>query len=250
MVKSLDSRQSLGWPGFPNLISGHQVGLADIGLAYYAAFKVAQILAGKSYACMEELEKAEACCGCTDMNEVYGYSDIDCPDCNPDDTSGGQNWPHASPLIKRDTKDLDHHLINGSEEDGQRNNTDDVDVDIGDLSAEKSQELRKRVAGTATLAVKKITVVTGLQVSGPKYPSFPSAPNFPWEGIQNGQWDAIDRYYGNASANCENWSVVQSVRADTELSKVGRVRAKYNSMNLFLTCVGLECCEIKTDIFL
>ncbi|PKK46869.1 hypothetical protein CI102_8377 [Trichoderma harzianum] len=48
-----------------------------------------------------------------------------------------------------------------------------------------------------------------------KYPSFPNQASFPWDGIQNGKWDTVSKYWGNTSASCTNWNAGKVMPADT-----------------------------------
>lgn len=97
---------------------------------------------------------------------------------------------------------------------------------------EQDHVLEKRVNGTATLSPKTV------RVCGDKirprtafyYPAFPADAPFPWDGIDQGRWDPISRYWGNVSASCTNWAAGQLNVADVEHTPAGIHRAKYQSI--------------------
>lgn len=123
--------------------------------------------------CEEEQKKRknDLCCGCVSMQYLYGYTDFN-PTIDPPE---------------------DGEWIPGHQ---QRYNLKDED-DQGHL-------LEKRVNGTATKSPKKLTVC-GKRVSPLSafyYPAFPADSTFLWDGIDQGRWDPISRYWGNISASC------------------------------------------------
>ncbi len=92
--------------------------------------------------------------------------------------------------------------------------------------------LAARKDGTATMSSKyvKICDIPKQALIAPyKYPAFPAKASFQWDGIENGKWDSIPRYWGNRSQSCDNWSTTDLQPAD--LRDVGGrlARAKYNS---------------------
>lgn len=195
--RSLNPRQLPGWPGFPNLTPGHQVGCIDIGLSAYAAYK-ALIIPRDSFTCLEEEEDDDPCCGCICMQTAYGYSDIVCPDCDGDDPSSDPAWPGPGASSRK------RAALPVSVQREEFNSELELETDEYQDGEGEVHELDKRRTGVATLGYKKVTVL-GQKLNGPQYPSFPKPASFPWDGIQNGRWDAIGRYYGNESADCENW---------------------------------------------
>lgn len=46
------------------------------------------------------------------------------------------------------------------------------------------------------------------------YPSFPESSRVQWDGVQQGRWDAISRYWGNTSGICQSWAVGKVQPAD------------------------------------
>ena len=167
----------------------------------------------------EDQDKPLPCCGCKSMDYYWGYKDIPyCESCNPDDGT----WPGgvSSPLKTRG----------------------EAPAPNGTLPEEADYErtrLTKRSYGKATL-LHKPAKVCGSRFSSYgrdyRYPAFPAAANYPWEGIQGGKWDSISRYWGNSSSVCSNWGVTNLARADVvNLGPMngGVVRAKYQTEHVF-----------------
>lgn len=150
----------------------------------------------------------EKCCGCTSMMYIYRFSDMPrCDTCEPDD----HKWPGFS----SDEAGLDRRLAEAM-------SLDDDDDD----------HLNKRVPGVITKSPKVVTACEEpYYADGPYlYPAFPSDPTHPWEGVENGEYDSISRYWGNKSADCDDWSTAKLSRADQEYIAPGvSVRAHYQS---------------------
>ncbi|KAH8655299.1 hypothetical protein BX600DRAFT_525229 [Xylariales sp. PMI_506] len=152
------------------------------------------------------------CCGCVCLRCAYGFSDIDdCPLC--DEINVGGDWPGtvSSAKVKRehDYEDIseNHH---------------------GALTS----PLMSRAPGIATMSTKEVLVCNDVRfyVNSPyRYPAFPSNANNPWDGIENGKWDAIDRYYGNNTWACSDWTVGQLATADQVLYGGSYMRADYQT---------------------
>ncbi|PNY26741.1 Uncharacterized protein TCAP_03313 [Tolypocladium capitatum] len=169
----------------------------------------------------EDPEDAGRCCGCSCMDWKYGYRDIGkCEGCNPDD----EQWPGSVHLRKRQTPLHNGQVLRGKE---------DTNSDAED----KYHELQERVAGIATQLNKHIQVCGKQKLSlGGKYryPAFPAPAANPWDGIENGKWDSISRYWGNSSADCSDWTVTNLRRADTRTVGPGQTfRAKYQTEHVF-----------------
>jgi hypothetical protein len=47
-----------------------------------------------------------------------------------------------------------------------------------------------------------------------RYPPFPNDRSKVWEGIDGGIYDSIYRYYGNKSADCNNWDIGKRTTRD------------------------------------
>jgi len=178
----------------------------------------------------DDPEEESFCCGCACMDCVYGYSDLDyCDSC--DDIPSG-TWPWVdyvdTGISKREeteepVKDFrlsHHHRVSHEHHD--------------------HSYLHRRRAGVATLSFKKVTVCDddnkwfagGLG----RYPAFPRDAQYPWDGIENGKWDSISRYWGNSSESCTSWAVHKNPVADkvwvepSLLNPLGSMeRAQYQS---------------------
>jgi chitinase len=174
------------------------------------------------------------------MDLKFGYKDIPkCDSCNPDDGS----WPgFLTDLSSRSTEDIRRELDQG------RGLTDD----------ELLVELQKRVDGKATPSRKYVSVCgvgTGFSVGGDyRYPAFPGNSAFAWEGIENGRWDSISRYWGNTSLSCSNWASSGLRPHDTAIVNGQTVRAHYQSKYYdtpFPTNVEIwMACESFIDVLL
>jgi chitinase len=103
-------------------------------------------------------------------------------------------------------------------------------------SSEEPHALEKRVPGEATLSPKKVIACDlAFSLGGDdRYPAFPAMHSSPWDGIENGRWDSISRYWGNDSADCADWSISARRTADTkwasdQTGRRVRIRANYQS---------------------
>ncbi len=149
--------------------------------------------------------KGRPCCGCICMDCVYGLSDMPpCSACDIVNTDGG-GWPGTGSTTKK---------------------RDPSEDDNGD-----GHLLDKRAAGTATKSTKQVSVCgAALSINGnSRYPAFPAAASWPWDGIENNRYSDVSAYWGNTSADCADWSVGQLTPADTKNTPVGPLRAPYDS---------------------
>lgn len=140
-------------------------------------------------------ESPQRCCGCASMDYIYGYSDIpNCLSCSDEDGK----WPGGTLFSKRD-------------------NVSTFDEDEED----EVHSLHRRAAGKATKSVKEVSVCGDRYWNAGKYryPAFPRDASFPWDGIENGKWDSISKYWGNASDSCSNWAVTDKKPADRGLAE-------------------------------
>lgn len=175
----------------------------------------------RCYSCtgLDEEDDTDKCCGCISMDYRYQYRDKPpCATCNPDDGI----WPGSLVAVGRSI--------------GEGSGNDD-EVLEGDEASGEYHRLEKRVRGTATTGVKTLKICSSRgnpdirTRKNTNYPSFPANAFFPWDGIQNGQWDGISRYWGNKTADCSDWSVVKLATHDTIVvpTITGDIRAKYQS---------------------
>lgn len=150
------------------------------------------------------------------MDLAFGYDDIpDCEDCNEDDGE----WP------------------------GDSSSLDSLSTGETLLDDDFASGLARRESGKATLLTKDVTVCPDnsmdsseykFRMTGDgKYPAFPAPAGNPWDGIEQGKWDAITTYWGNKTAICSDWSTVSLANHDTALignsTGIHTVRAKYQS---------------------
>jgi hypothetical protein len=159
---------------------------------------------------------------------VYGFQDIDsCPECDTINVDG--NWPGSSIISLPGKRE-----IAASEKSPSEESTIDYDdsLPIGDevskFEERDGARLVPRVNGVATIVSKEVTGCGGTKfyLGQPyAYPAFPSNSDYAWDGIQNGKWDAIERYYGNSSAVCSDWGVFAKATADTVNTGGAAVRA-------------------------
>ncbi|KAJ6032766.1 hypothetical protein N7540_003498 [Penicillium herquei] len=172
-------------------------------------------------------KKKGSCCGCTCLDYDYGYSDLsDCDECDP--IPSGE-WPWE------DYYNLGFY----------KRTVESGGVDLANFSLPLNGEtstLTKRGSGSASITHKDVTIcdkLLSLRGDG-QYPAFPVAANWPWDGIQNGKWDSISRYWGNSSESCTSWSVAKRATADevwvapTITAPVGcMARAQYQTEHVF-----------------
>ncbi|EHK22022.1 glycoside hydrolase family 18 protein [Trichoderma virens Gv29-8] len=133
-------------------------------------------------------EDINECCGCISMDYVWDLRDM--PPCDPNicEQRAGE-WPSTSTNLKREE---------------------------GDLEVGSEHAISKRDAGEATITPKKAKFCgKDVWANTPyNYPSFPKDDTWPWEGIQQGRWDSISRYWGNSSGLCQSWAVGKIQPAD------------------------------------
>lgn len=169
--------------------------------------------------CTDETDSGP-CCGCISMDQKHGYQDIPfCEDCDPPDGS----WPGDIGIIP-EKRGLDLPAFPFSFISKIYDKRND--------SRPETKDPQKHVSGKATRSGKKVSVC-GNPYTGAapyKYPAFPANQAFPWDGIENGIWDSISRYWGNGSADCADWSVAKLQPADRVHIGGGTiVRANYQS---------------------
>ncbi|KAM3426153.1 hypothetical protein NHJ13734_009626 [Beauveria thailandica] len=153
------------------------------------------------------------CCGCVNMAWKWGRrGDMpDCPECdngNPDDRS----W-------------VDYIRF----------------PDFG--PKERDLGLEKRKPRAVNRYSKKVTVCGTAQTdnfalgSPYQYPGFPNDNQKAWDGILNGKYDPISRYWGNSSSSCALWGVRGLAKADTtwvnNAGVVKEVRAPYATEHVY-----------------
>lgn len=199
---------------------------ADMAGAVGGLFNLAQdaFACGKCFTCLKDPgNEDDPCCGCFQLDYIYGISDIpDCPDCDEPNTDGG-GWP-GSGLTLGQKRDL-------------AENDDAFWLPEG-ASNDTGHSLVERIAGTATLSTKPVSVclprrspqsarskANGLG----RYPAFPADASYPWDGIDDGAWVDVSTYWGNTSADCADWSVGALAPADTRYIGAVQTRAPYQS---------------------
>lgn len=161
------------------------------------------------------------------MDSLYGLTDMpSCDECDDVNYDGG-GWPGSGVASTK------------------REIVEDED-DLWWLDEDENDNghfLAKRPSGTATKSYKEVTVCgDSLKIGGNgKYPAFPAAASWPWDGIENNKYSAVSAYWGNTSADCADWSTGQLTTADERNTPTGRFRAAYDSKFLFfLTSVVFE----------
>jgi chitinase len=169
------------------------------------------------------------------------YEDIpSCSSCNDDDTSDG-SWPgDVSSLRLTENDERDLNLAVGLNADGS-----DPDAD---------PELFSRDDWVATMSSKVVTACgTGSSNqywltarSGYGYPAFPANPKNDWDGIENGRWDTISKYWGNTSSICTNWETGALQPHDTAWVNGVEVRDRYQSIypSRFLLSFFYFLCQV------
>ncbi|KAL6690469.1 glycoside hydrolase family 18 protein [Trichoderma pleuroticola] len=166
----------------PNLYFGEHRGLLTFG----DAERKTKFPCVDGMSCSYDDEEENRCCGCASLDFRYELSDMPpCPICEP----------HPDPWLDSQT------ILRRHEQ-----------VDTDWLS-----QIDKRKPRVASMGFKKISICKKdyLPKQPYKYPSFPNQASFPWDGIQNGKWDTISKYWGNASASCTNWNAGNVMPADT-----------------------------------
>ncbi|KAF6785553.1 chitinase [Colletotrichum sojae] len=169
-------------------------------------------------------DKPGKCCGCPSLDKLYPNNE-DMPPCEWCTKSDGP-WPGSGIRKKRDEYHNDTDVLD-------HRNAMEIDEEIEDDDDDGLGTLDKRAWGTATPSSKGVSVC-GRKVrtfANSNYPPFPRDASFPWEGIDNGEWDDISRYWGNGSAVCSDWSIKQLQQADTIYTGASgvSVRAPYDN---------------------
>ncbi|KAF6515930.1 hypothetical protein HZS61_004671 [Fusarium oxysporum f. sp. conglutinans] len=189
---------------------------------------------GRCTSCLD-VEESRDCCGCVCMVCVWGArGDIeDCAECS----SGADGiWPGNS-VLKRS-----HSMATIGEGDG----SDEV------FDEDELNDLRSRVA-SIRLSHKEITVCDKKDLKsglGYRYPAFPADVNKPWDGADGGKWDSISRYWGNASADCSDWTILKKATADVvHVGNGVTQRADYESEQFLLCCILFKDTERLTSCF-
>ncbi|KAL2836873.1 hypothetical protein BJY01DRAFT_258587 [Aspergillus pseudoustus] len=104
---------------------------------------------------------------------------------------------------------------------------------------EELNVLQPRVNGIASRLSKKVTICdVQLGLGGNwRYPAFPSISSYAWDGIENGIWDSISRYWGNSSDSCASWAFANLTGHDTRWVSQGgnlaQARANYQTEHVF-----------------
>ncbi|KAL3479632.1 hypothetical protein BJX99DRAFT_255358 [Aspergillus californicus] len=158
------------------------------------------------------------CCNCVNMDITYGSSDI--PGCTSCDRSDGV---YPGPLVRVSTRRRDEVETVGVEE-------EEEDVHV----------LIPRINGQATKSSKNVKACDSPYWLGGdwRYPAFPSFPSYDWEGIENGAWDSISRYWGNISDSCSSWTAAARIVPDNRWAvdsngKSIEIRADYQTEHVF-----------------
>ncbi|KAM0546636.1 hypothetical protein ACHAPJ_010774 [Fusarium lateritium] len=159
-------------------------------------------------------EEDRFCCGCVCMPCVWGVrGDIPpCAEC----TSGTDGvWPGDS--------------LSERSEPGKSDGSGDED-NLNDLHS------RARTKATIRLYYKDMTIC-GETYSTSKhyrYPGFPAKATKAWENADGGQYDSISRYWGNASADCTDWTVEGLTSADVvQVGNGVTQRAPYETEHVY-----------------
>lgn len=221
-----------------------QLGMVTLG---YLLLSQGLQLACPSGACTSCVDgESDSCCGCVCMDCVWGLRNIgECEGCNEPDGK----WPYG------DGSDTPDDGGDGEGGDGGDGGESAARVDLKNSTLSRSSnsstpehdgdEENKRpgldipgqlVSGTATISTKKVSVCPGgtkkkyWGLGLYRYPAFPANAAWPWDGIDNGRWDSISRYWGNTSADCADWSVGKLQTHDSrQVGGAVPVRADYQS---------------------
>ncbi|KAI1340016.1 hypothetical protein F5Y15DRAFT_423445 [Xylariaceae sp. FL0016] len=185
--------------------------------------KFAMACAGSCIACAVK-RKDNFCCGCLCLRCVYAFGDIDrCPEC--DAIPSNPSWPGESVRLKKKSNAI---------QDAQSLPSDDLEISEDSKESEVHHELWERARGDITRSEKKVTFCgnTAISVGGDfRYPAFPSDATWPWENLG---YDLVDRYYGNASASCGDWSIIQKQTHDMLYTASNYIRADYQTEHVFV----------------
>ncbi|KAK6215153.1 chitinase [Colletotrichum tabaci] len=145
------------------------------------------------------------CCGCANLNILFP-NDEDMPGCDWCTKPDGK-WPGSRIPTRRDILHNATDIID-NEKEGEEDGDNEEGLNF----------FEKRRPGFATPSTKPVSICGEKHwgVREARYPAFPADATYPWEGIENGRWDSISKYWGNGSAVCSDWSVKQLSQADTE----------------------------------
>lgn len=166
------------------------------------------------------------------MDIQHGFWDI--PNCITCDRPDGI---YPGPIQHVSTRRRDTIETIGEEQEEKKEEEEEEEKD--DLEKKDLHVLEPRVDGKATRTSKKVMACGGSFGLGRdwRYPAFPSVHSYGWEGIENGAWDSISRYWGNVSDSCSSWAVSGRTRHDTRWvfnnGNPTQIRANYQSMNSF-----------------
>ncbi|KAJ5175398.1 uncharacterized protein N7482_001275 [Penicillium canariense] len=198
--------------------------------------------ASKTCLKFNEKDDDEPCCGCYEMDWYYGYGDIPpydgCDACATTDTVC--TWPDG---YKRGT-DFDSARFCStqglsSKRDVIATDKDDTLADDDDTDGDEGLTLYERDYNpnnpTATISRKTVSLCTDKYSVGKdgRYPAFPKLADRPWDGIENGRWETISKYWGNTSESCTDWSVDAIFPHDNRSTPRGLKRARYEKLTLY-----------------
>ncbi|RSM03030.1 hypothetical protein CEP52_007639 [Fusarium oligoseptatum] len=163
---------------------------------------------GKCQSCLD-VEETRECCGCVCMPCKWdARGDIEeCEECQSGSDEG--DWP-GDILLRRAEDEVDQGTT--------------------------PNHLYPRVPATIRLSHKPVTVCEEAIQSGIdyRYPAFPAAATKQWDGADGGKYDSISRYWGNASADCTDWSIGKLVVADVlQVGNGVTSRAPYETEHVY-----------------
>jgi hypothetical protein len=187
-----------------------------------------------------ETNNKQLCCGCYQMDWYYGYGDIppydNCDACATADLVC--TWPDG---YKRGS-DFDSARFCSIL--GLTSKRGTITSDNDDTDGDESLRLQERDYDSnnpkATISKKTVSVCDAkfsVGVDG-RYPAFPKLADRPWDGIENGRWDPISKYWGNTSELCSDWSVDAIFPHDNRSTPRGMKRARYESKSIFFSQIA------------
>lgn len=156
------------------------------------------------------------CCGCANL--AWKYADDDMEPCEVCDKAFIHQWRQSIAGRPR-RRDVVHVDDNQQHPSPALPLSEDSIGDVSDSSNALSAPLSKRGPGKATMGSKYIRAcgTDYPPVADSRYPSFPYDPTWPWDGIENGRWDSISKYWGNSSSSCQLWYATALSKADKTL---------------------------------
>lgn len=171
--------------------------------------------------CDRGKKKNTACCGCSNLDQKYGYSDMKaCYDCTPDDGT----WPGVVGIPS--------HVDSSQVTDSSFEDDFALSDDEGDMYLLADDK--------AGISRKKVTICSNTPYGrkDDRYPAFPAPVDRDWETMDGGKWKAISAYWGNTSSVCSDWSIDALSKAEQVFVKDNsgstvRVRDKYQSKVVF-----------------